>query len=155
LAIRSSAPGAQCAAKEVSKSPNARCDRWRDQNREQERRDRHDPDPGQPVEQVVGAVAGREPAALEEAAGDQDAAQHEKADHRLVAEPGCEEERPDRQSSRPGDIRAPVADRVQSEMAEQDQERGQPADVVERRAKTRREPRPAGLIRVPQSRSRS
>jgi hypothetical protein len=91
----------------------------------------------------------------DEPPGDQDAAQHEEADHRLVAEPGQEEERLHRQRLRARHVGAVVADRVQTQMEHQDQERREPADLVEERAQLRAEPRSIAWASTPRCRSRS
>ena len=102
-----------------------------DDDREDQRRQRHRPDAGEAIDQIVGVLVEREGGPADEFAGDQGAAQHEEDDHRLVAEPGHEEERLDQDTVGPGHVAAIVADGMQAEMAEQDQERGQPAKVVE------------------------
>jgi hypothetical protein len=125
------------------------------ERREQQRRDRHDPDPGEPVEQIVGMLAERERRPHDEPPRDQGAAQHQETDHRLMAEPGQEEERLDRLRLRAGHIRVVVANRVQAQMEEQDQESREPADLVEERAQLRAEPRSIAWARTPRCRSRS
>jgi hypothetical protein len=111
-----------------------------ERGRQQERRQGDDPDPGQAVEQIGGAIGGAEASAGDQLAGDKRAAQHEEGDDRLVGEPGQEEEGPHVGAPGAGHVAAVGADRVQAEMAEQDQEGREPADVVQDSAELRREP---------------
>ena len=111
-----------------------------DQHGEHQRRQGDDPDPRQAIEQIVAARRRVERGAANEPAGDQHAAEHEKPDHRLVAEPGDEEEGPHRGGFGAGDIAAVGADGVQPGMMEQDQEHRQPAQVVEDRREARTGP---------------